>query len=67
MMNKFAFATLMLKYTAGAVMLGMLFALSWVGNSPVATPGTVLAGAFTALCGHVAGLCSVPPDGPPKL
>jgi hypothetical protein len=66
-MNKLAFATLMLKYTAGAVMLGMLFALSWVGKFPVETLGTLLVGAFTALCGHAAGLCSVSTDGPPKL
>jgi hypothetical protein len=66
MMNKLAFATLVLKYVAGAVMLGMLFALSWVGKFPVETLETLLVGAFTALCGHAAGLRPVPPEGPPR-
>jgi hypothetical protein len=63
MMNKFVFATLVLKYLAGAAMLGMLFALSWVGKFPVETLGTLLVGGFTALCGHAAGSRLVPSDG----
>jgi hypothetical protein len=66
MMNKFVFATLVLKYLAGAVMLGMLFALSWAGKFPVETLGTLLVGGFTALCGHAAGSRPVPTDGMPK-
>jgi hypothetical protein len=66
MMNKLVFAMMLLKYLAGAVMLGMLFALSWAGKFPVDTLGTLLVGGFTALCGHAAGSRPVSPDGGPR-